>query len=66
MSQTTILLDDLGLTHASLGYHLKIWADEYACTAEIKGGVVPLKHHSIVVTSQYPIVAVFGSDPLLC
>jgi len=38
-----------------LGHYLKLWADKYATTGEIKGGMVPLMHRSIVVTSNYAI-----------
>jgi hypothetical protein len=49
--EKAILLDDLDT--GVLGHHLKIWMDKYACTGEIKGGMVNLRHTKFVVTSNY-------------
>jgi len=49
--QTAILLDDHD--NPCLGHFLKIWADKYACTGEVKGGTVPLLHRKFIVTSNY-------------
>jgi hypothetical protein len=46
-------MDDVGLEHSGLAYHLKIWSDRYGCTGETKGGMIPLKYILIIVTSQY-------------
>ena len=52
--ETVILIDDLDkLGGDKLGHYLKIWADRYACTAEIKGAVVNLRHKKIIITSNY-------------
>ncbi len=49
-----IILDDLDkLGGDKLGHYLKIWADRYACTAEVKGATVHLQHRVIVITSNY-------------
>lgn len=45
-----------------LGHYLKIWADKWACTGEVKGGTVPLCHRRFVVTSNYSINEIFGPD----
>lgn len=45
-----------------LGHYLKIWADKWACTGEVKGGTVPLCHHRFVVTSNYTIAELFGPE----
>lgn len=46
-----IILDDLDT--GSLGHLLKIWADRYPCTGEVKGGTVNLVHRTFCVTSNY-------------
>lgn len=51
--EKTIVLDDLDKGGACLGHYLKIWADKWACTGEIKGGTVNLVHERFVVTSNY-------------
>ena len=49
-----IILDDLDkLGGDKLGHHLKIWADRYACTAEVKGATINLQHRVFVITSNY-------------
>ncbi len=45
-----------------LGHYLKIWADKWACTGEVKGGTVPLNHHRFIVTSNYSINEIYGPD----
>lgn len=49
--EDAILLDDLDLS--VLGHYLKIWADKWECTGEVKGGMVNLKHTKFIVTSNY-------------
>jgi len=49
--QESVLLDDFDCKE--LGHHLKIWADKWSCTGEIKGGTVNLKHKVFVITSNY-------------
>ena len=52
--EPVILIDDLDkLGGDKLGHYLKIWADKYACTAEIKGATVNLRHRKIIITSNY-------------
>lgn len=52
--EKSIILDDLDkLGGDKLGHYLKIWADKYACSAEVKGAKVNLKHEAFVVTSNY-------------
>lgn len=60
--QQTILLDDMDRSGECLGHLLKIWTDRYACTGETKGGTVSLRHHRFVITSNYTIAELFGSD----
>lgn len=58
--EKTIILDDLDTP--TLGHHLKIWSDRYACTGETKGGQVQLRHERFIVTSNYTIDKLFGED----
>jgi len=52
--EKSIILDDLDkLGGDKLGHYLKIWADKYACTGEVKGATVNLQHEVFVITSNY-------------
>lgn len=51
--QENIVLDDFDKMGVCLGHYLKIWADKWACTGEIKGGTVNLRHKKFIVTSNY-------------
>lgn len=64
--EETIILDDLDKGGACLGHYLKIWGDRYACSGEIKGGTVKLRHKYFIVTSNYSIEQLWGEDPEMC
>lgn len=49
------ILEDLGLDHAGLCSHIKLWADQYGFIAENKGGAQSIRPDQFVVTSQYEI-----------
>jgi len=52
--EKSVILDDLDkLGGDKLGHYLKIWADKYACTGEVKGAQANLQHEVFVVTSNY-------------
>lgn len=61
MGQKSVIIDDLDSD--CLAHYLKIWADKYACSGEVKGGTVPLQHETLIVTSNKSISALFGKDP---
>lgn len=60
--QEAVLLDDLDKGGSCLGHYLKIWADKYACTGEIKGATVPLNHQRFIVTSNYTPAQLWPDD----
>lgn len=61
--EETIVIDDMDFNGGQmLGHYLKIWADKWACTGEVKGGTVPLCHKRFVVTSNYTIAELFGPE----
>lgn len=52
--EDAIILDDLDkLGGDKLGHYLKIWADRYACDAEVKGAKVNMRHKVFLITSNY-------------
>lgn len=61
--ESNVLLDDLDTD--VLGHYMKIWADRYACTGEIKGGTINLRHKKFYVTSNYSPEQLF-KDPIMC
>lgn len=56
-----IILDDLDTP--LLSHHLKIWADRYACKAEVKQSTVWLHHTHFIVTSNFSIEQLFADSP---
>lgn len=64
--QETIILDDFDRNGACLGHYLKIWADRYRCSGEVKGGQIKLRHKKFIITSNYSINEIFSDDSVLC
>jgi hypothetical protein len=58
--ERNILLDDFDTN--ILGHYLKIWADKWACTGEVKGGKVNLRHENFVITSNYSIAELWPGE----
>lgn len=46
-----MVLDDLDT--GVLSHYIKIWADKWECTGEIKGGTVALNYDVFIITSNY-------------
>jgi hypothetical protein len=64
--QDVVLLDDFDKSGSCLGHHLKIWADRYACTGEIKGAIIPLNYTKFIITSNYQPRDIWPDDQVLC
>ena len=63
--EEAILIDDFDLPGKCLSHYLKIWTDRYACSGEIKGGTVNLRHKFFIITSNYAIDQIFDDDDIL-
>lgn len=61
--QKIVILDDLDTD--CLAHYLKIWADKWGATGEIKGGTVGLVYEKFIVTSNYSIEDLFTKDEQL-
>lgn len=61
--ETTVILDDLDTP--TLGHHLKIWTDKYACTGETKGGTIHLRYKTFIITSNYTPEELWPEDPVM-
>lgn len=63
-AEPTVILDDLDTD--TLAHYLKIWADKWGASGEVKFGKVILCYDRFVVTSNYSIPQLFhGKDPLM-
>jgi len=58
--QRHVIIEDLDHEGRYIGYHLKIWADRWGCSAEVKGSSVPLVHSLLIITSQYEPEEIWG------
>lgn len=57
--QAIVLMDDFDKQGICLSHYLKIWADKWTCTAEVKGSTIPLSHEMLIITSNYTIEDLF-------
>lgn len=65
--EETVIIDEVELDHGKfIGHYLKKWADRYAFDAETKGAKLIIRPKRIIVTSNYSIDEVFGTDGALC
>lgn len=65
LGQKAILIDDFDHMGKCLSHYIKIWADRYACTGEVKGSQIPLCHERFYVTSNYHPKDIFTEDEVL-
>ena len=65
IGQKAILIDDFDKKGDCLSHYLKIWADRYGCTGEVKGAQVSLCHERFFITSNYHPRDIFGEDEIL-
>lgn len=63
--EPAVLLEDFDKKGECLSHYLKIWADKWACTGEIKGATVPLNFERFYITSNYHPRDIFPDDPAL-
>ena len=59
--QKTVILDDFN--DPSMGYYIKIWADNTTFLGETKGGTIPISYDQFIVTSNYMPLALWPRDP---
>lgn len=60
--QEAVLIDDFDKGGQCLAHHIKIWADKWKCTGEIKGGTIPLNFSRLYITSNYRPCDIFGTE----
>jgi len=58
--EASVLIDDFDIMHKCLGHHLKIWADQYAFSAEVKGSTISIRPKVLIVTSNYHPEEIWG------
>lgn len=61
-----VILDELERNDTHMGHFLKVWCDHYPFQGEFKGGSGFYRFQTMVVTSNYTIDDIFGSDEVLC
>lgn len=61
--EEVVLLDDYDTP--LLGHHLKIWADKWRATGEVKGGTVDLRHKLFIITSNKLPKDIWPEDDML-
>jgi len=60
--EDVVLIDDFDLAHRYLGHCMKIWLDEYAFGAEIKGSSMLIRPKKIIITSNYHPNQIWGES----
>ena len=62
LGEETVIIDELELGDTFMGHFLKLWGDRYPFLGEIKGSGRRIRPLRIVITSNYSIEQIFGSD----
>lgn len=57
--EPVVLIDDVDLTHRFLAPYLKIWAERFPFTAELKGSSARIRPRHIIMTSNYETKAIW-------
>ena len=57
-----VVVDDLDMTHAFMGYELKKLADRYCYMVEVKNDSMYIRPKQVIVTSQYSIDEIWKFD----
>lgn len=65
LNEPYVIIEDFDVTHKVLGHHLKIWADHYPFTAEVKCHSMRIRPKVICITSNYSIEEIFTEDTTL-
>jgi len=65
LGQDVMLMDDFDKVGSHLGHYLKIWADNYSFTAEVKGSSIQPTYTKFFITSNYLPKDIFGEDESL-
>lgn len=57
--EDVVIIEDIDPNHACLGHHIKLWCDSHDFIAEKKGTSIRIRPKKVIITSQYPIEAIF-------
>lgn len=58
-NEIVVVIDDFDLSAACLHHLLKLWADKFYTSGEVKGNTVPINNRLLVITSNYSIEEIF-------